>query len=368
MSYHRSMRWTPVAIGIAFALPAYAHAPTSIDMVEHIFGASNTNAALGHGALTAGVSADGDLTVLSWPSPSFADQLAYVASNDLDVRSRPRMGAAAGMGSFVGLLVGTELVWLRDLPHTQRYTRPDAPVAETTFTRQDFTVVLTDIISPDADVLTRRVVVTRAQGAPVTSVVLVVYENLSPTLSKIPMVPFADSLLDSRNDFLAFWDDNAKAIVHVHPSDRAVIRGLFDLVETPESVSYGPADALMRQATPDSAQVGALASDIDAAFPSGVAALATTDPPPSQFQVGSDATPVCESVGHVADNLRALPAAFPGLKLPIDSSVADALRCTDPLPVVRTAHKWQWAPQDALTLPMERCRARASPRVRPMGR
>jgi hypothetical protein len=112
-------------------------------MVEHMLGASNTNAVAGHGALTAGVSVDGDLTVLSWPGPSFADQLAYVSGNDLDVRSRPHLGADDGMGSYVGLLVttaqGTSLVWLRDatFAHTQRYTQPDAPVIETTFTRAD---------------------------------------------------------------------------------------------------------------------------------------------------------------------------------------------------------------------------------------
>ena len=61
---------------------ARADAPSTVDIVEHIFGASNTNAVAGHGGLTAGFSADGDLTLLSWPGPTFADQLAYLSSKD----------------------------------------------------------------------------------------------------------------------------------------------------------------------------------------------------------------------------------------------------------------------------------------------
>src|SRR5690349_10038118 len=138
-----SRRWLPL---LAFAIftaasPAGADPPSPIDMQEHIFGASNTNAVAGHGALTAGISADGDVTVLSWPSPSFTDQLAYIAGNDLAVRDSPHLGADDGMGSYLGLLVttaqGTSIAWLRDaslFSHTQRYTQPDAPVPETTFT------------------------------------------------------------------------------------------------------------------------------------------------------------------------------------------------------------------------------------------
>jgi hypothetical protein len=339
------------------ASPARAQAPTTVDMDEHIFGASNTNAVAGHGGLTAGISGDGDLTVLSWPGPTWADQLAYIASNDLDVRSEAHLGATDGMGAFVGLLVttgqGTQLAWLRDpaFAHAQQYTQPDAPVPRTTFTRGDLalTVVLTDVVSPDVDVLTRRVVVTRGAGSPVTAVSLVFYENLSPTLSRIPMIPFADWLLDAHNDFVAVYDRAAGVVVHVHPGDRAVIQGLLDVVTAPESVDYGPVDALMKQAAPADADVDALVAGLDSAFPPGIAALVTTEPPPASFQVGGDATPICASVGHFADNLESLTTAFPGLQLPLDPSIADAVRCTDPLPIVAKARGWTWAPEDALS-------------------
>ncbi len=329
--------------------------PTTVDMTEHIFGASNTNAVAGHGGLTAGISSDGDLSVLSWPGPSFADQLAYLSGNDLDVRSLPHLGAPDGMGSYVGLMLtagqGPMLVWLRDpaFTHTQAYTQPDAPVVATTFTRADLgiTVVLTDVVSPDVDVLTRRVVVTRAASSPVTAASLVLYENLSLSLSKIPMIPFADWILDSHNDFAAVYDRNARAVIHVHPSDRAVVTSLFDVASPPEMVDYGPFEALMKS-TPSDGDVDALVASLDTALPPGVAAVVTTDPPPTSFQVGADATPICSQAGHLADNIESLESEFPGFKLPLDPGLADAIRCADPLPVVAAAHGWTWAPQDAL--------------------
>lgn len=351
-----SARLAASAALVALLAPAGAvAAPTAVDMQEHIFGAANVNAVAGHGALTVGVSADGDLSVLAWPGPSFADQLAYIAPNDLDVRDQPRLGVHDGMGSYVGLLVttasGTTLTWLRDPAWTrsQRYTQRDAPVPETTFARADLglSVVLTDVVSPDVDVLTRRVVVTRAAGSPVTEAKLVVYENLSPTVSKMPMLPVFDWAFDARNDFVAAFDARARSVVHVHPSDRAVITSLADLATKPEQVDYGPVDALMRRA-PSDAEVDALVDGFDTAWAPGVAALVTTEPPPESWQVGSDATPICAVVARVADNILALPRVFPRFSIPLDPSVAQAFKCVDSLPAVRAARGWTWAPEDAL--------------------
>ena len=69
---------------------ALASTGTGIDLVENLFGATNIPAVTGHGALTAGISDRGDLTVLSWPSPALDDQLAYATSNSLSARALPR--------------------------------------------------------------------------------------------------------------------------------------------------------------------------------------------------------------------------------------------------------------------------------------
>jgi MYXO-CTERM domain-containing protein len=345
-----------LSAGLLLLWSAGARAQTRIDGIEHLFGASNTNAVAGHGALTAGISADGDLTVLSWPSPSYYDQLAYIASNDLDVRSEPHLGALDGMGSYIGLIVddgtGPALSWLRDAKwtHTQGYTRDDAPVPVTTFTRSDLglTVTLTDIVSPDADVLTRDVKVGKSATSTVTSVSLAVYENLSPTLSQIEQLPVADWALDSRNDFFALYDKQSGQIIHFHPDDRAVINALLGATLDLSKVDYGPMEALMKS-TPSDAEVDAQIASLDSDEKPGVAAIITTEPAPSQFQVGSDATKICTQVNHLVDNILKLPQVFPGAVLPIDPSVANALKCTDQLAKIRSARGWSLQPQDALS-------------------
>jgi hypothetical protein len=330
-------------------------APSTIDLTEHIFGATNVNAVTGNGALTAGISSEGDLTMLAWPGPTFADQMLYLSSNDLDARSEPQFGATDGMGSFLGLLLttasGTNLVWLRDpsFSHVQAYTKSDSAVVETTFTRGDIglTVVVDDIVSPDVDLLTRRVVVTRSASSPVTAAELVLYENLSPTLSRIPMAPLADWLLGWANDFVAVYDTTTQAVVHMHPSDRGLITSLLDLAFDPTSVDYGPIDALMRT-TPTNAQVDSLLGSLDTAFAPGVAALVTTDPPPTSFQVGSDATPFCTQAGKLAANIEALPKVFDDPGLGYLTALAEPAMCTDSLGPVRAARGWTWEPADAL--------------------
>src|SRR5262249_52957069 len=127
-----------------------------IDVVEHLLGATNVQAITGHGRMAAGISADGDLTVLSWPTPSFADQLAYISSNAVDARSRPLLGAQEGAGLFLGLLLeladtSRQVVWLRDrtiFTVTQSYGPEDGGNVETRFVSPELglTVTLTDAI------------------------------------------------------------------------------------------------------------------------------------------------------------------------------------------------------------------------------
>ena len=67
----------------------------------------------------------------------------------------------------------------------------------------------------------------RAAGSSVTAASLVVYENLSPTLSRIPQIPFADWALDAHSDFAAIYDKSAGAVVHFHPKDRAITNSIL---------------------------------------------------------------------------------------------------------------------------------------------
>ncbi len=322
--------------------PVHAQAVSELDYIEKIFGATNVNAVAGHGGLTAGISADGDITVLSWPSPGFADQLQYVSSNDLQARAMPHMGALDGMGSYIGLSVTvggqTQLTWLRDAAwtHSQSYSQPDAPVPVTTFTRDDLRA------RGDRD----RHRVPRRGGAsqpprrgdptgrlsPVDDADLVVYENLSPSLSRIPELPLADWALDYTNDFFAVWDADAQAILHFHPGDNAVFSSFGDLVGLTADVNYGAVETLMKEAQPTDDDVAGFTGMIDALYTSGVAAMVTIEPMVASHQVGGDATPLCVFLGTLLDNILALPTEYPDIQVPLTAQSADILRCTDALP------------------------------------
>ncbi len=348
------MRISTAAVVAFFFVATSAHA-APVDLYERIFGVSNTNAVAGHGGLTAGIAQDGDLSLLSWPSPSYNDQLAYVASNAEGARALPHAGALDGMGSYIGFFIttaqGTTLSFLRDAAwtHAQRYTQADAPVPVTTCARADLglTVVLTDVVSPSDDVLTRHVQVTRAAGSPVTALQLAVYENLSPTLSRFEQLPFADWLFDSRNDFLAAYDNASHSIIHFHPGDRAVLTDITQL-STPAPIDYGAVETLMTSSSPSEADVAAFVAALDTSYTPGVAALVTTEPAPTSHQVGADTMPLCANVDNLIDNVLALPGRYPSVSLPIESSTANLLRCKDALGPTALAHGWTWSPRDAL--------------------
>ncbi len=88
-------------------LAGAAHAHSTLDFVEHLFGASNVNAITGHGRLAVGVSAAGERTVLTWPNASQTDPLGYITSNAFEARDLPRFGAPEAAGAFLGLVVPT---------------------------------------------------------------------------------------------------------------------------------------------------------------------------------------------------------------------------------------------------------------------
>ncbi len=329
--------------------------PRGYNPFEQTFGVSNVNAVAGHGGLTAAVSRQGDLAVLSWPGPSASDQLGYIGSNAPDARDQPQSGALPGMGAFLGLKVttpqGTTQTWLRDASWsaTQGYSREDAPVPVTQFLNSalGLKVTVTDIVSPSEDVLTRRVEVQRLPGSGVTGLSLLAYENLSPTQSRIPELPFADWALDPHNDFFAVWDAASGAILHFHPADRGSFTTLAAFLNRAD-FDYGPVELLMRQTTPAPDAVQAFVSSIDQAYGPGVAALVTTVPAPQAFQVGVDATPFCGFINGMMDNLAAIPERFPGQVSPISDSQAALLRCTDQTAERAARHQWKWNPRDAL--------------------
>ncbi len=208
------------------ALPGAA-AAHGVDTQEHRFGATNVNAQSGNGGLSVGVSARGEVTVLSWPSPTFYDQVDYETSNDDDARLQPRLGADEDMGIFGGFQVGVDgepdrLTWLRDdeWTTTQAYASDTSGAVVTTSRHDDLGLTVTETLFVDGarDALLRRTTVAVDADSSVVSLRYLLYENAAPTATKPddlathPLTGF-----DDRNDFLAYWDPEASALVHGAP-------------------------------------------------------------------------------------------------------------------------------------------------------
>src|SRR5207249_2495308 len=100
-----------------------------------LLGATDVNAAIGDGATTAGFSAQGELTVLRWPSPSYFEHASFVTSTAADARRQPHFGARDNAGSFAGVRVApgpdgaaSAFAWARDAgwTATQGYAADDS--------------------------------------------------------------------------------------------------------------------------------------------------------------------------------------------------------------------------------------------------
>ncbi|MFB6262767.1 MAG: glycoside hydrolase family 15 protein [Bradymonadaceae bacterium] len=328
--------------------------------IERGLGATNVEATTGNGRLTAGISREGDLSVLSWPSPSFWDQLHYITSNGPDAREQPRFGAPKRAGAFAGISVtfqGAGEPWVsffRTWPNEDiQYTASDVRIVETTFRHPDrgLKVVQRDMIPPDHDVLVRRYVVETTDGAAdVQKASLLAYTNLSPGMSKVPQLPLLGVIMDHQNDFLGVWRKDRRAFVQFHPGDTGIID---EIARVPAAVNggvdrdFGRLGALLKSKNPSSSKIQNLAGRLDELYAEGVYAAVSTHPKPAGYQLGEDQTDFCKELGELADNVQDLG----GGTLPVNPAAANFLRCGDfqPLKTVREEEAWTYDAEDAYT-------------------
>ena len=263
---------------------------------ESPFGATNINAAVGNGGLSAGISRYGTITVLRWPSPSYYDQLNYkTATHGLTLtssaRTLPHFGAADNMGSFAGLYFTagmpiSGMVWLRDPTFTtqQYYSSVDSDVLVTryTSTKEKVGVTQYDLVMPDRDVLVRHYVIDNLGVTPINTLSFVYYENLAPCLNKTIYVPTDDWINDAINDYACLYDNVHNQLVHFMPADQD-----FSHIAT------------LFSGAPSQNDVNNFISNISS-LPNGVYAVIGFDFTPNSYQVGNDATTLCPSGRGVA--------------------------------------------------------------------
>lgn len=329
--------------------------------IEAFFGASNITAVTGNGRLTAAVSPEGDLSVLSWPSPSYFDHLQYVASNQKEVRNLRRAGALNGMGIHSGLVLefdsgSQEVTWLNDLSSWSAgtsYSAVDGLVVETRFENPDvgLIVVQRDFVWNSRDVLYRHYEVELTPGSDIVSVGLLGYSNLSPSQTKLAEMPIADFAFEQHQDFAAVWDELATAVVHFHPADNGTMTSPLGIARIVENMrrDFGALGTLLRQPTVNDGDLAEVVATLDQQFGPGVYIAHSSSPPPEQFQIGYDTTPVCDQIDLLADNITALldSGANPGFTIP--SSVVGILRCGSfaPLDTPREENEWLHDAMDA---------------------
>jgi len=327
-------------------LPVAADAPNAFG--EGMLGATNVNAALGSGRLTATLSRCGELTSLKWPGPSFYDQLAYLSDNAPDARLRPHFGALDDMGAFGGIAyrtaTGRGFTWLRDdgWTHVQHYSSEtsDVVVTETANAALGLRVTATTFILPDRDVLVNHYVVERDRGSRVRTARLIYYTNFSPTLRRFGLVPLADWALDFENDFAVVYDRRIGGLLHFVPASAKDFPHDFARI-TP-----------LLRAPPRSRRALERAVDVlvDGLTEPGVYIAVGAAPRDDGYQAGFDDAPLCAHQTAFMDRFAAQ----------LDPGSADLVRSVfacervihaagGPLGACRAAGGWTYEAENAFT-------------------
>ena len=210
------------------------------------FGPTDITAVTGNQRLSAGINAEGTVTVLRWPSPSFYDQIKYRTTD----RSQPHMGSLPNEGAFLGIgwRAGPDdewnFQWMRDALHSrdwnvrQRFADDDGDEVVTTYSNAGagLTFSLRDVVSSTHDALVRRVRVSRAADSDATRVRIFSFANFNPVFSKSRQAPYQDWCSEERNDAGAAYDEEVDAVV----SERS---GIDESTGAPRSVALAMAFA-----------------------------------------------------------------------------------------------------------------------------
>ena len=224
---------TPIRTALLLSLLAPAPAAAqAIDRIEHTFGVTAMTAMSGNGGLSVGLSERGEITVLSWPSPSFHDHVDHTTANGEDARDLPLFGAEPDRGVFTGIAFddgsGPTVSWVRDAEweHEQAYVDDTSAFVRQAARHSDNGISVFEFTGADRDrdVLLRRTTVQRADDSPLERVTLLAYSNLAPQLQRpadladLPVYPPPEASDDS-HDFLAFWDAENSLLVHLAPEE-----------------------------------------------------------------------------------------------------------------------------------------------------
>ncbi len=341
--------WLVACAVPAWACPELSVLPDGPNEFDLQYGATNTNAALGSGALTAGISKCGEVTVLKWPGPSYWNQINYISSNAADARTTPHLGALDGNGAFPGLAYRTwsgtaGFSWLRDdaWVHTQQYSADDSDVLVDTAVNVGLGLTVTAyyFVLPDQNVLVSHYAVTRAAASPIRRATVIYYTNFAPTKNQLAYFPIADWGLDFQNDFAIAYDSRERALLHFapdgtggYPKDFSVVNPILQNPPATHSELQKAVNRMVRGLTAPGVYIAVAARNHD-----------------QGYQAGFDTGPLCEHQSTLANatiSAFQLPPLFDSLARSIfvcDRLISDP---DGPLGASRTANGWSYAADDA---------------------
>jgi GH15 family glucan-1,4-alpha-glucosidase len=219
-------------IKVLMFLVSFAYGQTTrLPLMESFYGSTSTNATVGNGHLTVGISKYGELVNLRWPNASYFDQLNYKTLYKLPtgwkVEDYNRFyNASERQGSFAGLKFArngkTEVTWLRTeaWQQMQKYYSVDAPIVITQFTNEELglKVTCTDLVSTSNDVLHRRFKFEKTKETGITSLQFIYAANLAPCNKKPLFEPTADWYKDYKNGFATVYDKKQDVFISFLPS------------------------------------------------------------------------------------------------------------------------------------------------------
>src|SRR5581483_5954053 len=291
LSSNRAMPIVRLAVALAAlhaavtaACPELPILPDGPNVFDLQYGATNVNAALGSGALSAAVSKCGELTVLKWPGPSYYNQINYLSSNAPDARIRPHLGALDDQGAFPGIAyrtpAGPGFTWLRDdaWVHTQRYSTDtsDVLVDEAVNAALGLRVTGRLFILPDRNVLVSDYEIARTPGSPVRRATMIFYTNFAPSLARMDFFPIADWGLDFQNDYAVAYDGHERALLHFlpgskvsFPHDFAPVNGLLQSPPATRRAFQRAVDRMIAGLTEPGVYIAAGVRDHDQGFQAG---------------------------------------------------------------------------------------------------
>ncbi|MDZ7783730.1 MAG: hypothetical protein U5K56_12610 [Halioglobus sp.] len=334
--------------------------PARTNNPEAALGATNANAAVGDGGLTATVSRCGEITALKWPGPSYYDHLQYVTSNAEDARLQPYHGALSSMGAFGGLAWedadgDSGFSWLRseDWQHRQSYTLSTSDVVRTESLNPalGITVVACTFVLPEKDVLAREYRVERDAGSPVRQASLVFYANLAPTLKRIPEFPVGDTGLDFRNDYALLYDDEREAFLHYVPGGVEKFESLLAVAQ-PYDPGFPLLNPILQNPPADPAALRESVREALEALPDradgGIYFALGAFGGDHGFQAGFDTSGLCAHQSAIADRAvgaQEFPEEFQDFVLSIFS--CDSVAPDGPLETCRAYNGWTYNAQSA---------------------